>query len=218
VKGDIDIFEDLAGLDAKNAVALDEVVAFASGVLTAEGIGEGEAGGELLGVDEEAGAIGRPWNCGFHALSLLGSRLSALSTVFSAECGAGPPIRIVSRSTDKFLLRGESECTSERARGQFSIFGAVEEKGRPGIARIGRDEKLRSYRGQSACSAVVEMGELCQKKNFWRREKRFCTGGTQEMQKGRGLRIRVWREISRIVVSSSGVNARRAGCIVPAAT
>ena len=48
----IDVLEDLTGGDAENAFGrFDEVVAFASGVLTAEKIGEGEAGGELLGCD-----------------------------------------------------------------------------------------------------------------------------------------------------------------------
>jgi hypothetical protein len=31
--------------------------------------------------------------------------------------------------SDSFFVEGESECTSERALGQFSIFGAVEENG-----------------------------------------------------------------------------------------
>ncbi len=51
-KRDIDVFEDMTGGDAKNTVArFDEIVALAPGVLTAEGVGEGEAGGELLGLD-----------------------------------------------------------------------------------------------------------------------------------------------------------------------
>ena len=40
---------------------------------------------------------------------------------------------------------GESECTSERARGQFSIFGAVEEKCCPGCLRIDMIKKLVRY-------------------------------------------------------------------------
>jgi hypothetical protein len=52
LQGDVNVFEDLAGGDAENAVAgFDEIVAFASGVLTAEDVSEGEAGGELLGFD-----------------------------------------------------------------------------------------------------------------------------------------------------------------------
>ena len=68
-QGDIDILEDLTWGDAQNAVGrFDEVVALAAGVLTAENVGEGEAGGELLGFDEKAGAIGDPWRC-FHVLT-----------------------------------------------------------------------------------------------------------------------------------------------------
>jgi hypothetical protein len=37
---------------------------------------------------------------------------------------------------------GESECTSEKARGQFSIFGAVEENLDGGLLRIGTDQEL----------------------------------------------------------------------------
>jgi hypothetical protein len=82
----IDVFEDLTGSDAKNAVGgFDQIVALASGVLTAEDVGEGEAGGELLGFDQKPGAICGPWICGFHAcrLSVVGSQLSVLSSQFS---------------------------------------------------------------------------------------------------------------------------------------
>lgn len=48
----VNIFEDLTRGNAKNTVGgFDEVIAFASGMLTAENVGEGEAGGELLGFD-----------------------------------------------------------------------------------------------------------------------------------------------------------------------
>src|SRR5271166_637126 len=40
-----------------------------------------------------------------------------------------------------FLLICESECTSERALGQFSIFGAVEENAGHGFSRIGMDQE-----------------------------------------------------------------------------
>jgi len=63
----VDVFEDLTGRDAENAVGgFDEIVALAAGVLATERVGEGEAGGELLGFDEEAGAIGGPWVGCFH--------------------------------------------------------------------------------------------------------------------------------------------------------
>ena len=61
-QGDVDILEDLTGCDAENAVGrFDEIVALATGVLTAEDVGEGEAGGELLGFDQKTGAVGDPW-------------------------------------------------------------------------------------------------------------------------------------------------------------
>jgi hypothetical protein len=76
-QGYVDIFEDLPGCDAENTIGgFDEVVAFATGVLTAENVGEGETGGELLGFDQKAGAVGDPWGC-FHVLT----RSSLLSMV-----------------------------------------------------------------------------------------------------------------------------------------
>ena len=33
------------------------------------------------------------------------------------------------RRNEQFLVRGESDCTSEMGAGQFSIFGAYEDKG-----------------------------------------------------------------------------------------
>lgn len=60
-QGDVDVLEDLPGRDAQHTVGgFDEVVALAAGVLTAESVGEGEAGGELFGCDQKASAIGNP--------------------------------------------------------------------------------------------------------------------------------------------------------------
>ena len=39
----------------------------------------------------------------------------------------------------KLLLKGEDDCTSENARGQFSIFGAVEENPRRGSSGVSGD-------------------------------------------------------------------------------
>jgi catabolite regulation protein CreA len=45
-----------------NAVGgFNEVVAFASGMQTAENVGEVEAGVELLGFDQETRTVGDPW-------------------------------------------------------------------------------------------------------------------------------------------------------------
>ena len=47
------------------------------------------------------------------------------------------------RNLSMELMAGsECECTSEMGRGQFSIFGAVEEKGGYGFWRIGREWEL----------------------------------------------------------------------------
>jgi len=61
VQGDINILEDLTGSDAENAVGgFDEIVALRAAVLTAENVGEGEAGSESFGFYHEAGAIRDP--------------------------------------------------------------------------------------------------------------------------------------------------------------
>jgi hypothetical protein len=50
--GDINVLEDAARGDAENSVGrFNEVVAFASGVLAAEMVDEGEAAAELFGFD-----------------------------------------------------------------------------------------------------------------------------------------------------------------------
>ena len=58
---DVNVLEDLATGDADDAVGgLDEVVPFASAVLAAELVGETESGTELLGLNQEACAVGLP--------------------------------------------------------------------------------------------------------------------------------------------------------------
>ena len=60
-QGDVNILEDLTGRDAENTVGgFDEKVAFATGVLTAEGVGKTQAGGELFGFDQKTGAVSNP--------------------------------------------------------------------------------------------------------------------------------------------------------------
>jgi hypothetical protein len=77
-QGYIDVLEYLTRDDTENAVGgFDEVVALASGVLTAENVGEGEAGIEWLGFDQKTGAIGDPSVRGFH-----GWQFSVLSSQF----------------------------------------------------------------------------------------------------------------------------------------
>lgn len=85
-----------------------------------------------------------------------------------------------------FFVEGESECTSERARGQFSIFGAIEEMFAVdfhGVTRIRNyfnGEAVRRMEGLSTdCGGGF--GGKCGK-----RADSLCTGGAQEMQKGSG--------------------------------
>ena len=55
------------------------------------------------------------------------------------------PVRVFDRVQFYFCGEGESECTSERARGQFSIFGAIEEKNGRGLGRtnMGQEESWK---------------------------------------------------------------------------
>jgi hypothetical protein len=48
-----------------------------------------------------------------------------------------PPILVIGWFRIIFFVEGETDSTSERARGQFSIFGAVEENDGSGASRIG---------------------------------------------------------------------------------
>jgi len=95
-QGYVDVLEDLARRYAKNTVGgFDEIVAFATGVLSSENVGEGEAGGELLGFDQKAGTVGDPWVRRFH--SVLSSRFSVSVSVLSSQradsvCGRWLPV------------------------------------------------------------------------------------------------------------------------------
>ena len=59
--GDVDVLENSSWRDADDALGrLDKVIAFASGVLTAERIDEAEVRVELLRFDQEASAVRLP--------------------------------------------------------------------------------------------------------------------------------------------------------------
>ena len=62
---------------------------------------------------------------------------------------ASRPVTIHRSSSELIVSEGETKCTSEMTRGQFSIFGAVEEKGWPRISRINTDQAAnQKYRAK----------------------------------------------------------------------
>jgi len=68
--GDVDIFKNLPGRDADDAVGgFDEVVSLAATVLASEIVDEAESGTELLGLDQEARAVRFPF-LRFHSAML----------------------------------------------------------------------------------------------------------------------------------------------------
>ena len=83
----------------------------------------------------------------------------------------------------EFFYEGEGDCTSERVRGQFSIFGAIEEKLCCGFSRIFTDEYGRS-RHAAECMGV-RVFELTVGVGRFLSERRggISTGIAQEMQK-----------------------------------
>ena len=124
--GDVDVFKNLARRDADDAVErFDEIISAASTVLATEGIDEAERGTESLGLDQEPSAIGLPFRR-FHW------RLTRLNIFGVPVIG----IAATTLAAVKVFVRGEGECTVEMAPGQFSIFGAIEDKGEPRILRI----------------------------------------------------------------------------------
>jgi hypothetical protein len=65
----------------------------------------------------------------------------APTTNLSAEvldCSCQP---VSSGRNDWEIYEGEGDCTSETGAGQFSIFGAIEEKNRHGFSPIDSDEE-----------------------------------------------------------------------------
>jgi len=59
--GNVNVLENLSRGDAQNSVAgLNQVIALASAVLSAEMVGEAEVRAELFGFDKKAGAVGFP--------------------------------------------------------------------------------------------------------------------------------------------------------------
>ena len=81
--------------------------------------------------------------------------------------------------------RGEKDCTRESARGQFNIFGAVEENGCHGFADAPRSRRPFEILHESACWAQVLIGRKPSESNFELRESSLSTVGAQEMQKAK---------------------------------
>lgn len=121
---DVNIFEDLARRDAEDAViGLDQIVAFASAVLASEVIDKAECRGELLGVDEESSAVDFPIGC--HGVVTLVQFVMLLFTFH------GKPLPFLACSGPEraaFFVRSEADFRREMRVGQFSIFGALEDK------------------------------------------------------------------------------------------
>lgn len=77
--GNVDVLKDLPGGDAEDAFkGFDQVIPFATTVLAAEVIGEAESIVELLGFDQEAGAVGLPFHR-FHGAPIPVLRLCFLN-------------------------------------------------------------------------------------------------------------------------------------------
>jgi hypothetical protein len=81
------------------------------------------------------------------------------------------------------FCEGEGDCTKESAEGQFSIFGAIEEKEVCGFVGRMRVKKNLSERGQGAWSKRFWSERAESGKNFWSTAIWLCTGLAQEMQK-----------------------------------
>jgi hypothetical protein len=118
------ILENLARRNAENAIGrLNEVIAFASGVLAAQRVGEAEAGGELFGLDEKTSAVRDPRIGCFHELGQIVSRVFApgrngsdLTMRASVSAGVVP-----SRFNSIFLERAIQNVRAKR-RAVNSVF------------------------------------------------------------------------------------------------
>ena len=133
VHADVNVFEDLARGDAQNAIGrFHEVIALTAGVLATERVREAETETELFSFDEKSGAIGFPLG-GLHGFVLFEFLNLQLQRTTRRPMLAGWPclLRLICFSGSGLLFsfcEGEGDSTREWARGQFSIFGAIEEK------------------------------------------------------------------------------------------
>src|SRR5713101_3724078 len=95
-------------------------------------VDEGESGTKLFGGDQEARAVSLPFL--FHVA------LPRVTVLLSETVDCDLETGSLARARSIIFCESESDCTSEMGAGQFSIFGAVEEKRRSRFSRIGTDE------------------------------------------------------------------------------
>jgi hypothetical protein len=102
-------------------------------VLATKVVHKTEARIELLGLDQEPCAVRLPFHW-FHCVTL-----TRMLPFFCKFLDPDPPTWLERNAN--FFSKSEGDCTSETAAGQFSIFGAVEEKDGqdfPELARTGQ--------------------------------------------------------------------------------
>lgn len=78
------------------------------------------------------------------------------------------------------IFEGEGECTSEMHGGQFSIFGAIEEKSIGGFPKLTHS----SARLRTLVFASISADAPCAARNLVEWAAGLSTGSAQEMQKG----------------------------------
>jgi hypothetical protein len=91
----------------------------------------------------------------------------------------------VAGGNDLDIYEGEADSTSEMGAGQFSIFGAIEEKTGHGFSRMNTDEETTSRIAFVHWIAVVSGKRQRAKENLIQWAAGISTEGAQEMQKGK---------------------------------
>jgi len=88
--------------------------------------------------------------------------------------------------TQSFFCEGETDCTSEMVRGQFSIFGAIEEKDQEIFPESLRVKKSLNPAQLNCMDVEVRVNRAVQQYETRAVGSRMSTGRAQEMQKGSG--------------------------------
>jgi hypothetical protein len=89
-----------------------------------------------------------------------------------------------------FCCGSEGHCTSESERGQFSIFGAIEEKSGQGLCRMNMGQEESWKRAVKLCGAMVFSSVLFGNENLATPAAGISTDGAQEMQKAEMASLR----------------------------